>query len=807
MDTLWRDVRYGIRALLSQPVVSVTAGVTLAIGLAVSAVILAIVQTVLFKPLPYADPDELVMLWERQTNSGALLPVAPANFVDWRTQAKSLDKIVALNPFPELTLTAHGEPQRLAAAAVSADFFPLLGLRAALGRTFEAAEEQPGRNLVAMLSYAAWQRYFGGDPAIVGTSVTLNDSAFTVIGVLPRGFQFVGKDTDFEGRDRFDLWIPLALNLQSLQRGTHPLRVFARLRPGTTLPEAQAELDVLGDALARQYPAEDGGRGIAAVGWREQVAKDVQPMFMALLVAVALVLLLTCVNVGNLLLSRAFARQKEMSVRCALGADRLRLARQMITESVLLATAAATLATTFAWTLLTMIVPRLPASIPRAEEIVFDARVFLPIALVSLVAGVAFGCAPLLRRADATHAMREARHSLSRGALHARSVLVVTQVALACMLLVGAGLALRTLQELLRAPRGFTADHVLTAQLTLPLSRYREVPRIAAFQNAVLEGVGRLPGVRSAGIGAYLPLRGTNNSWAPAIEGQSPLPAGEYIQYRPATPGYLEALGIARAAGRGFSDADDGSAPDVAIVNQAAADRYWPNTSALGHRLQIGGAQAPWRTIVGVVENVRHEGLGAAAKPELYLPFAQLPNPSSAMTIVVRTAGEPLTLAAGLRRAVAEIDPGLPVTAVQPMEQIVSTAVGEPRFRAWLLGAFGAIALTLASIGVYGVMSYFVRERTRELAIRMALGARARDLLRHVFSRSIALVAAGLALGLGGSFALAGFMRGLLWGVTPYDWRTFAVVSLVLAAVAMLASYLPGRRASLVDPIEALRAE
>jgi putative ABC transport system permease protein len=805
MESLWQDVRYAVRTLVAQPAFALTAVLTLALGVGANATIFSVCEAVLWKPLPYPEHERLVMLWERVTRDGALSGVAPANFVDWRARSASFEYLGAVDPFPEFTLVGQGDPERVAGARVSSALFPLLGARMAAGRGFLPGEDQPDRNLVAILSHELWQRRFGGDHAVIGRPLTLNDTPFTIVGVLPRGFQIASRVSDFQGRNHFDVWTPLALNPQRLQRGTHPLRVFGRLRSGIGIEQTQAELDVIAKTLEREYPATNRERAISVVPLSEQVAKGVRTPLLTLLVAVGFVWLIACVNIANLLLTRAAVRQQEMAVRLALGASFFRLGRQLVTESMLLASTGALAGTGVAWWSLKLLVHQLPFDLPRMGEIALNAHVLGFIIAISVIAGLVLGCVPLLRGFEASESLKAGRHTVTRGQMDARDALIVGQIALACILLAGASLTGRSLWRLLHVAPGFEAGHVLTADISLNPRRYPDVRRISTFQQEFLAHVRALPGVLAAGIGGYLPLGGTDNSWAPTIEGRAPVAPGEYIQYRPVTSGYIGTLVISLREGRGFTDRDTEEGPAVAIVNEAAARRYWPNENPIGRRLQIDGP--PWRTVIGIVADVRHTGLDVEAKPELYLPFAQTPYPNTAMTIVVRTADEPLTLTAAMRAALAEIDSAQALARVRTLDQVVSSSVGEPRFRVVLLGTFALLALTLASIGVYGVMSYLVAQRTREFGIRAALGATRSDLVRLVLKRSAALTATGLAFGLPGAIGLARLVRGLLYGVAPYDVTTLLSVSLLLTASALFASYWPARRAALVEPMQALRLE
>jgi putative ABC transport system permease protein len=804
MDQLRQDLRYSLRALRAQPMFTAVVVLTLALGVGVNAAIFSVCQAVLFNPLPYPEPNRLIMAWERSARTGTLGGFSPANFVDVQRQSTSFEGIAALDPLRDFTLIGQGTPEHVAGAAVSSTFFPVLGTRMAAGRNFLHEEDQPGRNSVVILSHALWQRRFGRSQAVIGQSVILDDNAFTIVGVLPAEFRLIGKSADFEGRNRFEIWIPLAPNSQ--RRGTHPLRVFGRLRPGTTVTEAQAELDVLATALARTYPATNKDRGIRIVPLSEQLATGMRTPLLTLLVAVGFVWLIACANVVNLLLARAAGRQKEMSVRVALGASRFRIGRQLLTESLVLVSLAAVIAIGLAWICLKVIVLQLPIDLPRMEEIGLNPEVLGFIASISFVAAVIFGCAPLMERSRVSESLKQVRHTVTPGQARARSVLVVSQLSLACVLLVGAGLMGQSLWRLLNVSPGFSADRVVTADVSVIPRRYPDVRRVAAFQRELLAHLRRLPGVHSAGIGGYLPLGGGGNSWAPRIEGRASLAPDDHIEYRPVSPGYIETLGIPLMEGRHFTDADAADAPAVAVVNKAAADRYWPNESAIGRRLQIDGGP-PWRTVVGVVENVRHEGLDVGAKPELYLPFTQLPYPTMTMTLALRTADERFAADRELRTSLAQVDPDLAFSRVRTLEDVVQSSVSEPRTRALLLGAFALVAVTLAAIGVYGVMNHSVSQRAREFGVRVALGATGRDLQRLVLERSGRLIAIGLGIGLFGAVCLARLARTLLFDVSPYDLPTLSAVSILLISIALLASYRPARRAALIDPNQALRMD
>ncbi|MGO4884036.1 MAG: ABC transporter permease [Bryobacteraceae bacterium] len=820
MDTLLRDVRFALRGLVRNPAFASVVVLTLALGIGANTAIYTVVDGVLLKPLPYPESGRILMLWERSLSDSSLGTVAPANFYDWRAQSRSFDKMAGIDPYPDFILSGSGEPQRLAGAAVSADFFSLLGTRMAMGRDFLPEEDRPGHNQVVILSYSTWQRLFGGRLNLVGASLQLNDAAYTVVGVLPRDFTFVSKASDYQSRNRFDLWTPLALDSPppAWQRGTHPLCVFARLKPGVPLPRAQADLDRVAANLQRLYPADDKDKGITAVPLGQHVVGNVRTALFTLLAAVGMVLLIACANIANLLLTRAAARGKEMALRAALGASQRRIAQQLLTESILLAMLGGLLGAALALVAVPELVRHLPAGLPRTSEIAVDGHVLLFTTLVSLATGIVFGLVPLFqsRRAGANGALKQGGRAIAAGQSWLRSALIAGQIAMALVLLTGAGLMARSLWTLLHVPPGFRTDHLLTARLSLPpqytngyafgTGRHR---RISAFQRDLLARVEAIPGVRSAAFIAYLPFSGTDNSWAFDIEGRPPKPPGEYnmTEYRPAGAGYFETIGIPIKRGRGFDSPDNEDSPLVVAINESMARAFWKQGDPLGQRLHLLGDDTNWRTIVGIVGDVHHAGLGDKPGPELYVPYSQIANVEARPTIILRTTVEPASVAGALRHAVAQVDPNVPMDQVATMRQIVASSVGQPRFRTTVLLLFAMLALFVASIGLYGVMSYVVSQRTREFGIRMALGASRRAVLRLVLGKAVKLAGIGIGIGLIGSALVSRLIASLLYGVRPLDGITLAGVSMLLAVVALLASYLPARRAAQADPMDSLRYE
>lgn len=655
MDRLIQDLRYATRTLIKNPAFSAVAVLTLALSIGANTTMFTVVNSVLLKPLPYPKPDRLLMLWEKQLSDGALGTVAPANFVDWREQSHSFDKMAAIDPYPDFILNGYGEAKRLAGAAVSSDFFSLLGVRMAIGRDFLREEDRPGQNQVVILSYATWLQHFGGRPDIVGKRLTLNNIGYTVAGVLPRDFSLVSKASDFQSRDRFDVWTPLGLGstLEPWQRGTHPLCVFARLKPGIGLKQAQADLNHVARNLQRLYPADDKGRGITAVSLSQHVVANVRAALFTLLTAVGLVLLIACANIANLLLTRAATRQHEMSLRVALGASRKRLAQQLLTESVVLAIFGGLLGLFLAVMGVPALVHHLPTDLPRASEIAVDGRVLAFTSLISLLTGILFGLVPLFqsRHVSANASLKEGGRGIVAGQSQLRSALIVGQVAVALVLLAGAGLTIKSFWTLLQVSPGFRTEHILTARLSLPpqyLNGYKfgtgEHRHISAFQRELLERVRNIPGVQSAAFTAYLPLSGTDNSWAFDIEGRPARP-GVYnvANYRPVSADYFRTIDIPVQRGRGFDATDNEDGPLVAIINQSMARAFWRQQNPIGQRLRLGG-EPKWRTIAGIVGDVHHESLGIKPEPQLYVPYAQASNVEARPTIVLRTSTEPTNL-------------------------------------------------------------------------------------------------------------------------------------------------------------------
>jgi putative ABC transport system permease protein len=809
IESLRADLTYALRMLRKNPGFAAAAVVTLALGIGANTAIFSLCYGVLFKPLPYAEPGRIMTLWERQRDA-TLGDVAPANFVDWRDRSRSFRGMAAVRTpsfSSSFILGGQREAARLAGGDVSSSFFSVLGVRLMLGRSFLPEEDRPGGPRVAILSYTTWRDRFGADRDIAGKAITLDDNPYTVVGVLPADFRFGSTAADFQPRSQPDVWVPLALDLRKLWRNSHVLHVIARLAPGVTLAQAQAELDLIGANLAREYPDNNRDVGIGAVSMPERVTATVRGPLRMLLGAVGLVLLIACANVANLLLSRAAARQTEMAVRVALGAGRRRLVQQLLTESLVLAGIGGIAGLFVALAVTRSLAPHLPPDLSRAAGVAGDLRMLAFTAVISLATGILFGLGPLvgMRRVSAGESLKQSFRVVGASHSRLRNALAVAQISIAIILLIGAGLMAKSLWALMHVAPGFRADSILTARLSLP-PRYSENREIVAFERELLESLRRKPGVQSAGLARYLPFGGLDNYSSFLIEGRPPLPVGMYnpAGYRPASAGYFETIGIPVLRGRSFTPADVADSPWVTVINESMARKYWGRQDPIGTRLQLGPGD-PWRKVIGVVGDVLFDGLDGQTKPEMYFPMDQSFNTESSPTIVVRTTLDPGAAAGELRETVAAIDRAIPVDRIQTMDQLVSGSVAQPRFRTVILAAFSLLALVMASIGIYGVMNYLVIQRT--LAIRVSMGATRAAVLRLVLGRAAALIGAGTCVGLAGSVALVRVIRGLLFATAPLDPLTFAAAPALLAGVALAASYLPASRATRVDPMVALRCE
>ena len=813
METLWQDLRYGVRMLGKSPAFTAIAVLTLALGIGANTAIFSVVNGVLLHPLPYEDPDRLVVVWNELPQEGLpQLWFSEPELIDYRQRQQSFEGMAAFSGGGG-NLTGSGEPLRVTAANVSANFFPLLRVDAFLGRTFTPEEDTPRNDRVTVLGHGFWQRRFGGDPTIIGETVSLSDNPYTVVGVMPSGFAFPDGDVD--------LWTPLAIDTADPNgRGSHYLRVLARLKSGVTFEQASADMHNIAKQMEQDYPdyyRPDRAWNTYLVPLHESEVGEVRPALLVLLGAVGFVLLIACANVANLLLARAAVREKEVAIRAALGAGRLRIVRQLLTESVLLALVGGAAGLLLAFWSLRVLVALGPENLPRLEEIGIDAGVLGFTMGVSLLTGIVFGLVPALHasRPDLHDALKEGGRSAAGAGHHRlRGLLVVSEVALSLVLLIGAGLMIKSFYRLLQVDPGYRTENVLTFRLSLPSARYAEDHQVLGFYRRLQEKIAALPDVRAAGAVSHLPLGGAYSSGSVFVEELPPnspnFPFGYFeSDRRYATSGYFRAMRMNLLKGRLLEESDHAEAPLVAVVDESFARRAWPaEPDPIGKRVGVNltpDGEPLWRTVVGVVRHVKNYGLDTEGRGQIYFPHAQFPIQT--MFVTVRMGGDPVVAQAAVRNQVAALDPSLPLFNVATMEERLAESVAQDRFNMQLLGIFAAVALVLAAVGIYGVMSYSVSQRTHEIGIRMALGAQPADVLKLVVRQGMVLTLIGVAVGLAASFALTRFLSSLLFGVSATDPATFAGVALLLAAVALLACYIPARRATRVDPLVALRYE
>ncbi len=812
MGNLMQDVRYAVRMLLKNPGFTLVAVLAVALGIGANSAMFSVINAVLLRPLPYHEPDRLVTIWEESPERDMFeMPISFANFRDWEDQNHVFEYISAYT-FTNLNLTGAGEPARLLAVRSSANLFSLVGPAPLLGRPFLPEEDKEGANRVVILSQGLWQRRFSSDSGIVGQSLTLNNQSYTVVGVMPASFQFpvgfgyLGKVLN----DPVDLYVPLAATSKEARRGSYSFFSIGRLKPGITIDQARAEMTAIESRLEQQYPDGNTGIGIVLIPTHEQTVKEIRPALLVLLGAVAFLLLIACANIANLLLARAASRQKEIAIRTALGASRLRVLRLLLTESVILSLAGGCLGLLLALWGTDALMALAPDNIPRLNEVGVDARVFGFTLAVSVLTGIVFGLIPSIHasKPDLNEALKEGSRGSTGGVAgkRIRSALVAVEVALSLVLLIGAGLMIRSFLRLQQMNLGFNPDNVLAVNLSLSPSKYPEDRQQVAFFQAALERLQSLNGVQSAGATTGLPLTLSLSGSDFRIEGRpEPEPGKEMIiNTRSVSPGYFRTLGIPLIKGRDFSDRDKGDAPKAAIINYDLARIYFPDEDPLGKRITFddGGS---WISIVGVIADVKQLGLDSSAKPEVYFPYLQMTAPT--MSIVVRTGSNPLNLVAAMKDQIQEIDKDLPIADVKTMRQLLSESVSGRRFNMLLLAVFAGVALVLAAVGIYGVMSYSVSQRTHEIGIRMALGAQTSDVLKLVVGEGMLLAIAGVTIGLVASLFLTRLMSSLLFRVSATDPITFALISVILTGVALAASLVPARRAVKVDPMVALRYE
>lgn len=817
MNTLWQDLRYGARMLLKNPGVTAIAVVTLALGIGANTAIFSVVDTVALRPLPYKNPDRLVSLWENVPEHGRWR-VTPANFFDWKQQTTVFENMAAFGS-STLTLTGDGEPEQVLGTRASSGYFTVVGVEPKLGRSFLPEEFEPGRGRVVILGNRFWQRRYGGSETIINKPITLDGSSYTVVGVMPAGIYPVWPTTS--GKISFDpneqqFWTPMSFSAPwQSNRNSHVLGVLGRLKPGITTDQAQAEMNTIGSRLEQAYAA-NKGEGIIVNAFMNEMVGNVRSALFTLLGAVGLVLLIACANIAGLLLAQHAVRGKEVAIRAALGAGRARLVRQFILEGLLLSflgTAAGVLLARFG---IDLIVKLVPPQFPRFSQTQLDLRVLTFTAVLSFITCLLFTLLPALQASKPDlQATLEQGHRVSGpgvGRQRFRQLLVVFQISMAVMLVIAAGLLMKSFWRLRHVDPGFRAENVLSFTVGLPQAKYSDNQKINGFYNQLIERISGLPGVEAAAIAYDHPLEANwvdafNIVGRPTAQGTS-----ESANFNPVSWDYFQTLGARPLSGRNFTAQDDQDHPGVVIVNESFARKYFPNETALGERLQLGAPARIWNNqrltsfeIVGIAGDVKSAGLNSAAEPTYYVPASQAPLQN--MTVLVRTLNDPTALVPALRSTVLAIDPNQPITDIKTLEHIVADSIAQPRLSMLLMGLFGILAMLLAAVGVYGLLSYAVTQRTQEMGIRIALGAGMPDVLKLILKQGMTLVLLGEVLGLLGAFALTRLLKALLFGVTPTDVPTFIAVSAVLTAVALLACYLPARRATKVDPLVALRYE
>jgi putative ABC transport system permease protein len=812
--TFLQDLRYGVRILARQPAFAAIAALTLALGIGANAAIFSVVNAVLLRPLPWNEPDRAVMIWSRWTSFDKTW-VAEGEVLDYRRRANTLADVAAWAE-GQANLTGDGEPERVSAASVTANVFSTLGVSPIIGRTFTVQEDLPNGPEVLVLSHALWTRRYAADPGLVGRTIQVNGRPHLVLGVMPPDFVL---PTDFHNPEPSQLWTPVRLDPASTDHGNHGYYAAARLKAGSSVRAASDELHGIARAMTREglYP-EQMQFDTVVLSLTDEVVGGVRRAIWLLFGAVAFLLLIACANVANLLLARAEGRQREIAIRAALGAGGARVVRQLLTESLVLAAIAAAVGLALAFAGVRFLAWWNPADIPRVANVTLDLRVLAFTAIVAFATSVLFSLAPAIRaiRVDLNDSLKDGSQSASSGVgrQRFRNSLVVLEMALAVVLLVGAGLMLRSLWSLQRVQLGFDPSNVLTMRLSAPQATYETPEQVVQFYERLLDRVRQVPGVRVAGAVRSLPLGSTIGDFGVRVEGYVPPPgANAKGDWQIATDGYLEAIGERLIRGRSFQASDTATSQLVALINEEMGRRYWPGQDPVGRRFKIGGGDAnrPWITVVGIVGDVRHNGITDVVKEKFYVPHRQwhvsLGNAIRSMTLVIKTAQDPAAIAGAVRQQVRAIDPNMPVAEIRTMSDVVDATLSTPRFTGVLLGTFAALALILSAIGIYGVLSYLVSRRAREIGIRVAIGASRAEIVRLVLRNGVSLALAGVAVGVAGAAWAAELMRGLLHDVRPGDPLTFIAVGVLLSLVAALASFVPAWRAAQVDPVIVLKGE
>jgi putative ABC transport system permease protein len=812
------EIKVALRGLAKSPGFTAIAIVTVALAIGANTAVLSLVNALLVRPLPYKNPQKLVLIWEQFANQGLdRIPVSAPEYLDYEKQLTSYDGIAAFD-YVDLNLTGSDVPERVQGAVVSPSLFSVLGIQPVRGRTFAREEQGEGRDDVVVISARLWQRRFNSDPAVLNNKIMLNGRGYTVVGVMPASFEFPLPLFNKQGGtfgERADIWKPIAFTEDELKsRGSRSYGVIGRLRDGVSANQAQAELNTI---IANWIPrfkenyAVETGFGARVYGLQEQVVGGMRPALLILLGAVALVLLIACANLTTMLLARGGSREREMAIRVALGAGPMRLLRFLLIESVLLAVVGGVVGIVLAIWGLDILTAVGAKTVPRLREVNLDATVLSVTFIISVATGVLFGIVPALASAkpELTEALKEGGRSSTTGVRRnqVRNSLVITEIALALVLLIGAGLLMKSFAHLQNVNPGFNPKNVMTAELSLPLLKYARGKPVIDFYSEVVRRVSAIPGVQAASFTNVLPLSGSNTDNSFHIEGRNEMVTKVFPdeEIRTVTPDYFKVLQTPLMRGRFFTEADNADAPGVVIINQAMAKKYWPDEDAIGKRINFGDAdptKIKWFTIVGIVADLHHQGLDVDPKPEFYLPHAQ--RPYRGMVLAVRSSQDPRGLIPSLRSEIQSIDPDQPLANVRTLETVAAESIAPRRMSMVLLGAFAGIALLLASVGIYGVISYLVVQRTHEIGVRMALGAQRRDVLQMVVGHALKLVGIGATIGLILAFLSTRALAALLYGVSTFDLVTFVFVTVTLAAVALLASYIPALRATRADPMIAL---
>jgi putative ABC transport system permease protein len=806
MESLLGDIRYALRNLLRRPGFTLIAVVTLAAGIGANTAIFSAIHSLLLNPLPFPELDRVVAIWDKLPSKGVMHnEVTVANYLDWQSQTQSFEQL-ALYRWWNANLTGIDPPERIQGFLVTANYLDALGMKPIMGRNFFAEENQPGKDAVAIITHSLWQRRFGGDPNILNKTITINSVVRTIVGVMPEHFNFPKGG---------EVYAPLPMTSELMKsRGNHSYYVVGRLKPGASVEGSQAEIDNIMARLDQQFPETNKGWGATVFPIVADTVRLYDTALWVMMAAVGFVLLIACANVANLMLARATGRQREIALRTALGASRWRIVRQLLTESVIVALIGGALGMLIGFWGIDALRAANPGDAAKFAPGWYQLGINFPVLMftlgLSVFSGIVFGLAPALQvsKPNLNDSLKEGSRQTSGNSHRLRSSLVVLEVALSLMLLVGAGLLGRSFLSLLKTDPGFNPDNVITMNLVLPVAKYKDEPQRAAFFQDLVQRVKANPGVESAALVSHLPLGGSNASDSYLVEGMpEPAPGQEYDgRYRVATPDYFRTMGISLVRGRSFTDQDKAGTTPVVVVNETLARKHWPGEGAIGKRIRFYGPleRAPWLEIVGVIRDVKHE-LNIPIEPEYYLPLAQ--DTWTGMVLVARTSVDPASLAPALRQHVWAIDKDQPVFDVKTMQEVRSSSVALYSFSSVMLGIFAVVALLLASVGIYGVMAFAVTQRTQEIGIRMALGARTADVLKLVVKHGMKLALLGMLIGLGGSWAITRFLEKMLVGVEPTDLLTFSVVSGFLLLAAFVACYLPARRATKVDPLVALRYE